>query len=203
MNHKLLIAKLHDLSLPSSLIALTTDYLSDRSHCVTLRTHGVKSDCKICNTGVPQGTICGPTLWLAFVNNLRFSNQGHSIKYADDTTTYFPLSKSSTDIMSTTADSVEFNPPPLGQKYIDECSSWARDNKMQLNAKKTKVLTVSLKKTLTMSNNYVLNDVHTIDNVTEAKLLVVTLDSHLSFTHHVSNIRKLANKKTHGLLILE
>ena len=42
-----------------------------------------------------------------------------------------------------------------------------------------------------------------VTNVTSARLLGVTLDSHLVFNIHVAEIRKSANRKIHGLLVLK
>mgnify|MGYP001803318362 CR=1 FL=1 len=60
-------------------------------------------------------TLLGPTLWLAFVNSLQFS-EGSTIKYADDTTSYFPLSKSANNITYTTPTEMTFDPPETGQQ---------------------------------------------------------------------------------------
>ena len=202
MDHKLLLSKLSDLDFSPPTISLVANYLNNRSHCVLLRGNNVKSEYRTSNIGVPQGTLCGPTLWLAFVNSLAFSS-GNAIKYADDTTAYYPLSKSATTTTTNTKTEVKFEPPDIGQTLIDECQEWAIQNKMRLNAEKTKCLNIALKKTITMNNPLSMNDQHQVELVTNAKLLVVTLDSHLSFSEHITAIRKSASKKIHGLLVLK
>ena len=201
MDHQILLQKLKSLSFPDRLISLVADYLRNRPHCVTLKTNGVRSSYKISNTGVPQGTLCGPTLWLAFVNDLKFSH-GNTIKYADDTTTYYPLRKSQVTITNSTRTSVNFSPPTQGHQLVTECSDWAKQNKMRLNAQKTKTLNVSLRKSMTMTANLCLEG-HVIENTASTKLLGVTLDGHLSFTEHIKEKVKSANKKIHGLLVLK
>ena len=59
------------------------------------------------NVGVPQGTLCGPILWIAFVDSLQFS-EGSSRSYADDTSCYYPMSSSNSLIIENQASSVTF-----------------------------------------------------------------------------------------------
>ena len=72
-----------------------------------------------------------------------------------------------------------------------------------LNASKTKVLNVSLKKTITMTDTYTINDTHRVVMENQAKLLGVVIDSHLNFGSHITSIRKAAIKECHGLLMLK
>ena len=74
---------------------------------------------------------------------------------------------------------------------------------MRLNAAKTKVMNLSLRKTLTMSSNLLMNEQHKVENVSSSKLLGVTIDEHLTFQTHVEEIKKAANRKSHGLLLLK
>ena len=202
MQHHLLQDKLMNLDIPLPMRAMIADYLSDRKQCVSLKQQCVRSTVSTCNVGVPQGTLLGPTLWLAFVNSLQFS-EGSTIKYADDTTSYFPLSKSANNITNTTPTEMTFDPPETGQQLINECSSWSHHNDMQLNAAKTKIMNISLRKTLKMTGFHELDGVHNIDTVTDTKLLGVNIDSHLSFQKHIDTITQTANRKCHGLVVLK
>ena len=74
---------------------------------------------------------------------------------------------------------------------------------MTLIASKTKVLNIPLKKTLTMIDEYTITETNAVKAETDAKLLGVLIDSHLNFGGHVSHVRKTANKKCHGLLMLK
>ena len=202
MDHSLLLKKLDDFSLPPYLVALSANYLLNRRQCVSLRQHNVKSPYMSCKTGVPQGTLCGPTLWLAFVNSLQFTT-GTTMKYADDTSTYIPITKTNISVINSTKSHVEFHPPDVSQQLINQCSAWATQNSMRLNAAKTKVMNLSLRKTLTMSSNLLMNEQHKVENVSSSKLLGVTIDEHLTFQTHVEEIKKAANRKSHGLLLLK
>ena len=70
-------------------------------------------------------------------------------------------------------------------------------------SKKTKSLNVSLRKSLNMNSELAMNTNQSVTNVSSTKLLGVTLDSHLTFSEHVSEVRKAANRKIHGLLVLK
>ena len=74
---------------------------------------------------------------------------------------------------------------------------------MQLNAAKTKIMNISLRKTLKMTGCHVLDRVHNVDEVTHTKLLGVNIDNHLSFQKHIDTITQTANRKCHGLVVLK
>ena len=202
MQHSLLLSKLRRFDIPKPMIHLIADYLTGRVQCVHLKQHKTRSATTKCDVGVPQGTLLGPTLWLAFVDSLQFQH-GISIKYADDTSTLLPLPYQQTETTTNTPTAISFLPSIIGQALIDECHRWSCDNQMQLNACKTKVVNISLRKSLNMIGTYLVDGTHQIEIEEYAKLLGVHIDSHLSFSHHVETIKRAANKKCHGLLLLK
>ena len=97
--------------------------------------HGVDSDPVPVISGVPQGSVLGPLLFLVYVNDLCFSNFSSNsflVLYADDTTLYKPLSHSS--------DLADF------QADINTIHSWFVSNHLSANASKTKAMVISTKK---------------------------------------------------------
>ena len=181
--------------------ALVSDYLSNRKQAVILKSTRTCSNYQDISVGVPQGTLCGPVLWLMFVDSLQFS-YGDTVKYADDTTCYYPLNNTNSVIQNSTQSSVEFTISQTAQMIVNECYDWSSANHMTLNVSKTKVLNLSLKKDLTMMNTVSINNVP-IECVDETKFLGITIDSHLKFSSHVTSVISRANKKIYALLLLK
>ena len=201
MQPALLCRKLREFGVPMSLIALVNDYLEDRSQVVCLKAHNIRSEVSPVNVGVPQGTICGPTLWLAFVDSLQFG-AGGCVKYADDTTCYYPITKEQTDVLASSKSEVTLMLPAVGQSLVNECRSWSVENHMLLNASKTKTMVVTLKKHVSLGDSLSL-DSKTIEKVDSNRFLGVTLDSHLNFAEHVSSVTLSAKRRIYGLVILK
>ena len=131
VDHDLLLRKLSLYRCGADFIRLMTSYLKSRSEVVSL--HGKQSSsCKI-SSGVPQGSILGPLLFLVFISDLPLvlSNKISAVDlYADDTTIY--------DIQP----DLETLRSNL-QKSLLILHRWCRQNGMLLNTSKTKVMLIS------------------------------------------------------------
>lgn len=69
VNHDLLLQKLYDVGIRGVVHDLFQNYLQDRIQSVT--TNGVTSSFKRVTTGVPQGSVLGPILFLIYVNDMK------------------------------------------------------------------------------------------------------------------------------------
>ena len=88
MGHSIILEKLllHGVSGPE--LSWFTDYLFNRTQCVEINNHCSKSEC--ITSGVPQGSILGPLLFIVFFNDLKdFVYYSNVIQYADDTVVFF------------------------------------------------------------------------------------------------------------------
>ena len=84
-----LIFKLRQNGIDGNLLELMTDYLRNRHQRVVL--NGVHSTWLPLNSGVPQGSVLGPLLFLVYINDLT-SNISSSIKlFADDASLFLQV----------------------------------------------------------------------------------------------------------------
>ena len=70
---------------------------------------------------------------------------------------------------------------------------WIKENKLVLNAKKTKNVLLNGRRNIQFEKNFSLG-IGTAETVKHYKYLGVIIECHLGFQHHVSNIKKLLVK---------
>ena len=88
--------------------------------------NGRDSDWTDITSGVPQGSVLGPTLFLMFINDLEDGVQSTVLKFADDTKLYTEVTN-------------EEGGEQL-QEDLDKCTEWAKQWMMEFNVAKCKVL---------------------------------------------------------------
>ena len=96
LNHSISLNKLSHYGTSGCSKELLCSYLSDRSQFVDFNGH--KSTELHISTGVPQGSVLGPLLFLTYINDLPLvSNIFSMLMYADDTTLYCNVNNNVTD----------------------------------------------------------------------------------------------------------
>ena len=82
VTHSILIRKLSHYGVRDIANDLFSSYLHDRKLFVKIE--NVKSDMKVTDYGVPQGSVLGPLLFLLYVNDLSSCSSNRSGLFADD-----------------------------------------------------------------------------------------------------------------------
>ena len=93
VDHQRLLLKLHRLVINTTVIAWIKSFLSDRSQSVVL--DGEQSGSCPVLSGVPQGSVPGPCLFLMYINNMPDSSKSNIRLFADDTIMYLTITNHS------------------------------------------------------------------------------------------------------------
>ena len=141
VDHGLLLDKLRVYGVAGETMKWFQSYLVDGHRLVYLG--GCVSDKALMKHGVPQGSILGPLFFTVFINDLPLHVSSSEINlYADDTTS---TSLANCGSMGRLQKSLNTS--------VSEVFNWALANRLPLNEKKTKALTVKGKRLSTKINN--------------------------------------------------
>ena len=176
--HRLLMAKLSEVpDISKQILDWIHDFLFNRKQRVVIK--GKASRELPVTSGVPQGSVLGPTLFLAYINDLPKHVRCSISLFADDTLVY--------QIVDTKADKLNF------QKNIDALHAWADTWGMSFNVSKCSVMLFN--QTLkSPSSDYRLGNVP-LDIVQQTKYLGVLLQSDLKFSNHICDKVNKANRQ--------
>ena len=124
LDHNILIKKLAHYGINGTPLEWFTSYLTGRRQYVEI--DGVSSNVLSLSTGVPQGSILGPLLFLIYLNDIPYCTKYFNfILYADDTT------------LSNTIQIPSMSPLNINEE-LAKVYDWLAVNKLSLNVKKTK-----------------------------------------------------------------
>ena len=130
-DQSILLQKLQLYGLDIKSLAWFRSYLDDRRQLVSIGDKESPTAC-VCH-GVPQGSILGPLLFVAYINDVPLHVKCAEIDlYADDTTLASATHYGNVNILQSSLTTA-----------ISKVNQWAMANKLPLNETKTKVLTIT------------------------------------------------------------
>ena len=183
VDHKILLEKLKSIGISGKIHLWLTSFLTNRTQSVIV--NGKKSRNETVQSGVPQGTVLGPILFIVYINDITKVIKNSYIKiFADDSKLVKSIkSMSDRDLLNIDLKSV---------------IKWAGDNKMQLNKLKFQLLQHGNKNDLKLP--YSVDSEIKIEKSSDVKDLGVTISENLSFDTHINNIHNVAKKQAGWVL---
>ena len=183
-----LVSKMSSLGIRSSLVKWIDSFLYSRGQHVRIATnvsHSLSENVQsyhietffsqnlFISTGCPQGCVNSPLLFMIYTNDLLSNiNDSFLIKFADDTALVYNMKMSENNSQN---------------KYLNEIhklTEWCDQNKLLLNAKKTKEMVVKFSCGNPNLDSLVING-QTVERVDEFKYLGIQVDNRFSFSSHV------------------
>ena len=175
VDHELLLAKLSIYKFSQSSLDWMKSYLTNRKQCITER--NFSSHMQTVKSGVPQGSVLGPVLFLLFINDLPLLTQETDVDiYADDTTIH--AAHKDRKIVETRL-----------QIGASGFRNWCSLNKMYINMQKTTQMILGTQRNLNRSEHVeVYLDQELVQLVKKQNLLGVIIDDTLSWDDQVEMV---------------
>ena len=179
--HQRLLKKMEYYGIRGPLLNWFTSFLSERQQTVICE--GRSSTSASVSSGVPQGTVLAPLLFLLYINDLPDSINSTVRLFADDVLLY--------GVISNDADGEQI------QNDLIRLEQWQTIWQMNFNPAKCKVICFSIKRD-PPKKVYKLCGV-ILEEVQSIPYLGLTLDKKLKWSNHIQNITTNANR-TLGLM---
>lgn len=190
----ILLKKLEHLGIRGLPLEWFKSYLTERRQCLKVNDH-ISEQLSI-NFGVPQGSVLGPTLFIAYINDIfrKTPSDAITICYADDTAILFHA-----DSWVAAHEKAE-----QGMSLI---KSWLNCNLLTMNATKSKFISFHKTRASRLESSASIK-IHsacnafqcscaTIERVCSIKYLGVTIDENLTFEAHINSTAQRVRKLMH------
>ncbi len=185
VDHGILLKKLSLLGIRGKLLEWIKSFLSSRKQMVLV--NGVLSDPASVTSGVPQGSVIGPLLFLVLIGDID-KNVAFSFlsSFADDTRLLRKVS-GVRDASSLQTD-------------LEAVYQWAEDNNCAFNNKKFEALRYGLDEILKLTTSYTAPDGTLISVKEHIRDLGVTMSADATFKEHINKICRSANNMCSWIL---
>ena len=171
-----MISELKAYGIEGPLIRWITNFLSNRIQRVVVNNE--MSTWSTISSGIPQGSVLGPTFFVVFINDIPDSINSTVNIFADDTKLFRSVTSEEEHVVL--------------QSDLDMLADWSETWQLKFNASKCKVLHIGQHDT---NYEYYLGN-SKLENTTMEKDLGVIMDEELKFHNHVAQ----AAKKASGVL---
>lgn len=175
VSHSLLVHKLHHYGIRGNINTWIENFLHDRTQAVLVE--GSSSPFCEVESGVPQGSVLGPSLFLYYINDMPLGLSSRLRLFADDTIAYLTVSN------TTDAETL--------QSDLDKLASWEEKWKMVFHPEKCNVISITRKRKTTKCD-YKLHG-HILESVNSVKYLGCNITNDLKWNEHISKICNKAN----------
>ena len=174
--HRKLCLKLEHYGVRGKCLEWVKDFLGHRTQRVVVG--GQTSSAAAVESGVPQGTVLGPLLFLAYINDMPEKVRSTIGLFADDGYIY--------RVIQHQQDSIEL------QKDLDALVEWEKAWSMEFHPDKCKVLRITNKRKI-IDSKYIMHGTQ-LEVVDQEKYLGVILHKKLSWKPHINKITAKANQ---------
>ena len=164
MPHHRLLMKLHMYGITGKAHRRIVDFLGNRTQEVVV--DGSKLERGMAKSGVPQGTVLGPLLFLIYINDIESQITSSIRLFADDCALYRPI-YSESDCLSL-------------QEDIFKLQKWASTWQMAFNVDKCKLLRITYRKSSVIKYVYNMYQANALSD--NSPLLALLARKHIGFT---------------------
>ena len=183
VSHDILLHKLKNkYGIDGLLLRFIKAYLKDREQRVVIG-NAMSSNYPV-NSGVPQGSIVGPLLFVLFINDIteNVSEGTNILLYADDTKIWREIYSKMDNLIL--------------QRDINTLNSWAVNNQMKFHSSKCKVLSITRKRQPEINKRFAYQlDNELLKYCSSEKDLGVHITSKLNYTDHCNRLYSKANSR--------
>ena len=172
--HQRLLEKVRNFGITGNMHNWIKSFLSARKQRVCVEAELSSWACV--KSGIPQGSVLGPTLFVIFINDMPDIVRSVRLLFADDTKIFRSI--------KTTSDN------NILQEDLDAVINWSTRLQLPFNETKCKSLHIGKKN---YCQTYKMNG-YTLEQVTEEKDLGIIIDNELKFHKHTAMAIKKANR---------